>query len=424
MALLTCCRACLARDPYLFLPMGDHPPANGFVRPQEIEGDQPAYPLNSQICLECGLIQVADQVPEGFFEHYLYVPSSATRMHSHFADLAEVLKQEAGSGLIVDIGCNDGLLLSTCNGLGCTTVGVDPAANLAEIARSRGVDVEVGYFSEAAAHRLADTHGPAKVIVTTNTFNHIGDLHDFMNGIACWLATDGVFVIEVPWAKDLLEKNEFDTIYHEHVSEFSLLSLVKLGAFFDLTVVDVHRLGVHGGSMRVFLKRSAAATAIKRIVKEMLTEERDAGVLSMQTYRAFSSRIEEIQDDLTTRLAEMKDQGLRIAGYGAPAKGNTLLNFFKIGPETLDYLVDRNPLKQGLYSPGMKIPIRPPETLEEDRPDILLVLAWNFFDEIQQQQSAFLARGGQFLVPLPTPVLIPEKVSTRSKPVAQAISGM
>ncbi|WP_265518365.1 class I SAM-dependent methyltransferase [Nitratireductor luteus] len=415
MALLTRCRACLASKPYLFLPMGDHPPANGFVRAEDIAKDHPADPLNSQVCLGCGLIQVADQVPDGFFEHYLYMPSSATSMHGHFAELAEILKQQAGTGLIVDIGCNDGLLLSACNTLGGTTLGVDPAANLAEIARSRGVEVEVGYFSAAAAQGLADKHGRAKAIVTTNTFNHIGDLHDFMRGVAHWLADDGVFVIEVPWAKDLLEKNEFDTIYHEHVSEFSLLSLVKLGALFDLTVVDVHRLGVHGGSMRVFLKRAAIVEAV---VAEMLTEEREAGMCSMATYQAFSDRIESVRDDLTTMLADMKAQGLRIAGYGAPAKGNTLLNFFKIGPETLDYLVDRNPLKQGLYSPGMKIPIRPPEALVEDRPDVLLVLAWNFFREIREQQSAFEAGGGLFLVPLPSPVLIPDRTSIRSKPAA------
>ncbi|WP_159587193.1 class I SAM-dependent methyltransferase [Chelativorans xinjiangense] len=418
MACLTQCRACLASEPYLFLPMGDHPPANGFVRAEDVARDCPAYPLDTQVCLECGLIQVADQIPEGFFEHYLYVPSSATSMHGHFAELAEILKRQAGTGLIVDIGCNDGLLLSACNILGSTTLGVDPAANLAEIARSRGVDVEVGYFSAAAAQGLADKHGRAKAIVTTNTFNHIGDVHDFMRGIVRWLAEDGVFVIEVPWAKDLLEKNEFDTIYHEHVSEFSLLSLVKLGAFFDLTVVDVHRLGVHGGSMRVFLKRSAAATAVEPVVAEMLAEERAAGMCSMAAYQVFSDRIESIQSDLTAMLAELKAQGLRIAGYGAPAKGNTLLNFFKIGPETLDYLVDRNPLKQGLYSPGMKIPIRPPEALEEDRPDVLLVLAWNFFDEIREQQSAFAASGGQFLVPLPSPVLIPDRTSIRSMPAA------
>jgi SAM-dependent methyltransferase len=406
MALMTRCRACLAPSPHVFLPMGDHPPANSFVRSEDVLKQQPVYPLDTQVCLECGLIEVEDQVPEGFFEHYLYVPSGATLMHTHFGELAAILKKEAGNGLVVDIGCNDGLLLSACNKLGTRTIGVDPAANLAEIAATRGVDVDVGYFSAAAGSRLAQKYGPASVIVTTNTFNHIGDLHDFMAGVVRWLAEDGTFVIEVPWAKNLLAGNEFDTVYHEHVSEFSLLSLVKLGAFFDLEVVDVHRLGVHGGSMRVFMKRPGAGAKVKPIVAEMLAEERDAGMLDVATYDAFASRVEQVRGELIEMLSELKRAGKTIAGYGAPAKGNTLLNYFRIGPETLDYLVDKNALKQGLYSPGMKIPIRSLEALEEQRPDVLLVLAWNFFDEIRQQQSGFAAQGGQFLVPLPRPMLV------------------
>lgn len=400
------CRACLAADPLTFLCMGDHPPANSFVRPEDVPANQPMYPLNSQACLTCGLIQVSDQVPDGFFEHYLYVPSSATSMHDHFAGLAGILKKAAGDGLIVDIGCNDGLLLSACNKVGGKTLGVDPAANLAEIARSRGVDVDVGYFTHSGSGRLISEYGSAKAIVTTNTFNHIGDLHDFMAGVKGWLADDGVFVIEVPWAKNLLENNEFDTIYHEHVSEFSLLSLVKLGGYFDLDVVDVHRLGVHGGSMRVFLKHAATATPPTAIVSEMLAEELKAGMLEADTYLAFAERIRKIGVDLIAMLDQLKKDGVTVAGYGAPAKGNTLLNYFGIGPDRLDYLVDRNALKQGLYSPGMKIPIRSPDVLREDAPGVLLVLAWNFFDEIRAQQADFAAHGGRFLLPLPYPAMV------------------
>lgn len=406
MALMTRCRACLAASPHVFLPMGDHPPANSFVRSEDVLKEQPVYPLDTQVCLECGLIEVEDQVPEGFFEHYLYVPSGATLMHTHFGELAAILEKQAGGGLVVDIGCNDGLLLSACNKLGCRTIGVDPAANLAEIAATRGVEVDVGYFTADAGARLADKYGKASVIVTTNTFNHIGDLHDFMAGVVRWLAEDGTFVIEVPWAKNLLAGNEFDTVYHEHVSEFSLLSLAKLGAFFGLDVVDVHRLGVHGGSMRVFLKRASTGTKATPAVAEMLAEERDAGMLAVETYAAFADRVEQVRGELIGMLAELKRAGKTIAGYGAPAKGNTLLNYFRIGPETLDYLVDKNALKQGLYSPGMKIPIRSLDALEEERPDVLLVLAWNFFDEIRLQQSDFAAHGGQFLVPLPRPMLV------------------
>lgn len=399
------CRACLAARPYLFLPLGDHPPANMFVRPADLEEVQPTFSLNAEACLHCGLIQVADQIPADFFRHYLYVPSGATTMHRHFGELAELLKQLAGDALIVDIGCNDGLLLKACNDLGCETLGVDPAANLAELAHERGVEVHVAYFDPETATNLRRDRGPAKVIVTTNTFNHIGDLHRFMTGVVRLLDEDGTFVIEVPWAKELLDRNEFDTVYQEHVSEFSILSMVKLGRFFGLEVVDVHRLPIHGGSIRVFFRRASKVIATPA-VEEMLGEELAGGMLDAVTYDDFADRIEAIRSDLIDMLRELKGQGLKIAGYGAPAKGNTLLNYFGVGPDDLDFLVDRNPLKQGLYSPGMKIPILSPDAIETERPDILMVLAWNFFEEIREQQTAFTSRGGRFLVPLPRPVLM------------------
>ncbi|SFJ04236.1 Putative zinc binding domain-containing protein [Sphingomonas sp. NFR04] len=399
------CRACLAPKPYLFLPLGAHPPANMFVRPSELEEAQPSFALNTQACLHCGLIQVADQIPADFFRQYLYVPSGATTMHHHFDELAATLSRVAEGGLIVDIGCNDGLLLRACNALGCRTLGIDPAANLAEIANGRGVEVHVAYFDPAVAKALRTERGPAKVIVTTNTFNHIGDLHLFMEGIERLLADDGVFVIEVPWAKDLLEKNEFDTVYHEHVSEFSLLSIAELGRYFGLDVVDVTRLPIHGGSMRVFLRPAGIAEPTPE-VGQMLAEERDGGMLVAATYDAFADRIGRVRTDLTMMLEDLKRQGLKVAGYGAPAKGNTLLNYFGIGTDALNFLVDRNPLKQGLYSPGMKIPVLSPDAIAREQPDVLLVLAWNFFDEIREQQSEFTSRGGRFLVPLPEPVLV------------------
>lgn len=402
---LDICRACLAPDPYLFLPMGAHPPANMFVRPSELNEAQPTFALNTQACLSCGLIQVADQIPADFFRHYLYVPSGADTMHTHFGELAGVLAGRAGEGLIVDIGANDGLLLSACNALGCATLGIDPAANLAEIAKERGVDIHVAYFDPTTAEEVKRAHGPAQLIVTTNTFNHIGDLHTFMQGVAHLLAEDGTFVIEVPWARDLLERNEFDTVYQEHVSEFSLLSIARLGAFFGLEVVDVTRLTVHGGSMRVFLRRTGQE-AVSGRVTDMLAEERAGGMLEAGTYDAFAGRIDAIRAKLIDMLRELKRDGKKVAGYGAPAKGNTLLNYFGIGAADLDFLIDRNPLKQGLYSPGMKIPVAGPEAIEREQPDVLLVLAWNFFDEIREQQAGFAARGGKFLVPLPEPVLV------------------
>ena len=400
------CRACLAPSPHLFLPMGDHPPANMFVRPEDARAPQPTFPLNTQACLECGLIEVADQIPPDFFRHYLYVPSGATTMHTHFDELAGVLHGIAGDGLVIDIGCNDGLLLEAANRRGARTLGIDPAANLAEIALGRGVEVDVAYFGPDTARRVRNERGPASVIVTTNTFNHIGDLHAFMEGVRTLLAEDGTFVIEVPRADELLKGNEFDTVYHEHVSEFSLLSLVRLGDFFDFDVTDVTPLPVHGGSMRVMMRPRRAGAAIEPAVGQLLETERAAGILDAAAYGAFAERVDTVRRDTLAMIDDLRAQGLRIAGYGAPAKGNTLLNYFGIGPDRLDFLVDRNPLKQGLLSPGMMIPVLPVEAIAERKPDVLLVLAWNFFNEIREQQRTFEEGGGRFLVPLPRPVLI------------------
>lgn len=406
MAKMTHCRACLAPDPYLFLPLGDHPPAQGFVRPEDLAKDQPAFALDTEVCLTCGLIQVEDQIPPDYFRQYLYVPSGAATLHGHFGELAAVLVGKAGGGLIVDIGCNDGLMLMQANALGARTLGIDPAANIAELARARGIDVHVAYFDPQSAAEVRAGYGPAKVICSTNTVNHIGDLHAFMKAIDHLLDSDGWLVLELPWAKDLLEGNEFDTVYHEHTSEFSILSLAKLGAFFDFRIVDIARLPVHGGSMRVFLRRSTHPDAPLPVVQAMLDEELAHGMLDPATYDGFADRVGQVRRDLLNLLDNFKQRGKKIAGYGAPAKGNTLLIYCGIGSETLDFLVDRNPLKHGLYSPGLKIPVKPVEAIAAENIDVLLVLAWNFIDEIAAQQAEFLGRGGVLVVPLPSPWVI------------------
>ncbi|MBT0667207.1 class I SAM-dependent methyltransferase [Novosphingobium profundi] len=405
--LLTSCRACKAPDPYLFLPLGNHAPAQMLIRPDELDRDQPAFALNTQVCLECGLIEIADQIPADFFRHYLYVPSGAARMHTHFGDFAKVLADLAGEGLIVDIGSNDGLLLAACNKLGCTTLGFDPAENIAALAAENGVETFIAYFTPKTARQVLDERGPAQVIVTTNTFNHIGDLHGFMEAIDVLLAPDGTFVIEVPRAKEYIEHTEFDNIYHEHVSEFSLLSIARLADSFGLQVIDALSLpDIHGGSMRVFLARRESGRVPGDRVAAMFAEEIGAGMLERQTYDDITSRVTEIGRQTRAMLDELKAQGLKVAGYGASARGNTLITHFGIETKYLAFLVDKNPLKQGLYSPNTRIPIKPVSAIEEEAPDVLFVLAWNFFDEIFEQQAAFRARGGKFLVPLPYPRLI------------------
>ncbi len=405
---LDVCRACKAADPYLFLAYGNHSPAQMLIRQDDLAKEQPAFPLNAQVCLNCGLIAVADQIPDDFFRHYLYVPSGAATMHSHFDAFSQVLVNRAGEGgLIVDIGSNDGLLLAACNARGGRTLGIDPAANIAELAAQKGVETHIDYFHPQSAADVAAKYGQAKVISTTNTFNHIGDLHSFMEAVCILLAADGTFVIEVPRAKEMVDHAEFDNMYHEHVSEFSLLSIVRLGEFFDLEVTDAMRLpNIHGGSMRVFLTRKQARFPAQPVVAEMLAEEADAGMLDQATYDARAEAFSETGALLREMLDSLKARGLKIAGYGASARGNTLITYFGIDGTYLDFLVDKNPLKHGMYSPNTRIPVKPVEAIEEEQPDVLLVLAWNFFDEIFAQQEQFRARGGKFLVPLPTPRLV------------------
>lgn len=402
------CRACGAPDPYLFLAYGEHSPAQMLIRPESVDEPQPTFPLNAQACLKCGLIAVADQIPENFFAHYLYVPSGAATMHSHFEEFAEVIADRVGArGLIVDIGSNDGLLLAACNARGCATLGVDPAKNIAALAAKRGVETHVDYFHPASARELLAKYGPATVITTTNTFNHIGNLHQFMEAVCILLSADGTFIIEVPWAKEMLERAEFDNMYHEHVSEFSMLSMVKLAEQFDLEVSDVTFLkGIHGGSIRVFMTRQTAGFPISDNVAKLLAEERAVGMFDKATYDARKREFDETGEVLVSIIEDLKAQGKKIAGYGASARGNTTITYYGIGPEHLDFLVDKNPLKQGLFSPNTRIPIKPVEAIEEERPDVLFMLAWNFFDEIYAQQSAFRERGGQFLVPFPRPHLV------------------
>lgn len=406
-SIMDCCRACGSDHMMLFLPMGDHPPANMFVRPQDRDTPQPAFPLNAQACLDCGMIQVADQIPDGFFTHYLYVPSAARTMHGHFEKLARILADLARpDGLIVDIGCNDGLMLGFAGRMGARTLGIDPARNLCQAAADNGVQVHVAYFDADTARAVREAHGPARVISTTNTLNHIGDLVGFLHGVDILLADDGWFVVEVPWSVDILRTYEFDNVYHEHLSEMSLLSLVRLAERCGMAVVDVTHLAVHGGSMRVMIRKAAVANTPTAEVRRMLAEEDAAGMRDAASFVAFADTIRTIRTDLRRLLADCKAQGASIVGYGAPAKGNTLLNYFGIGVETLDYLVDRNPLKQGMLSPGMLIPIHVPAELSDRRPDYILVLAWNFFDEIRDQLTDFEDRGGRFILPLPRPRIV------------------
>ena len=404
------CRACKGTNLYMFLPLGDHPPANAFVTTaQATAGPQASFPLNVSACLDCGVVVVPDMLPADFFQDYHYVPSASPTMHAHFAEFARLVQERHASSrgsLVVDIGCNDGLFLKACSDRGVDALGIEPAANIAALARAQGIEVVNEYFGPEMAPRVRDRYGVAAVITTTNTLNHIDDLHAFVRGVDLLLADDGTFIVEVPQALELVEKNEFDTVYHEHMSTFSVTSLAALYRFFSMRIVRIEVLPIHGGSMRVSAQRRPAGAPELPEVQAWLDKERDHGLFRRETYDALADRVATIRHDLMALLHDLKAKGKRLAGYGAPAKGNTLLNYYGIGPDLLDYLVDRNALKQGKLSPGMHIPVVHPDRILETQPDYLLILAWNFADEIIEQQLEYHRRGGKFILPIPQPRVV------------------
>ncbi|HEX9760761.1 MAG TPA: class I SAM-dependent methyltransferase [Candidatus Acidoferrales bacterium] len=406
---MTECRGCKSRRLYLFLPLGQHPLANGFLRTEQLAEPEPLFPLDAHVCLDCGLIQVADNVPANFFRNYVYVPSTSDVMVRHFGEFAAEVHRRFATpqgALTVDIGCNDGLFLKSLKGRGARTLGVDPATNIIEMARREGLEIVNEYFNPEIARRIRDSHGPAAVITTTNTYHHIGNLDVFTEGVGLLLDGTGVFIVEVPHALELVEQNEFDGIYHEHVSQFTVKSFVDHYRRFGLEVSEIQHLDVHGGSVRVFARKAQGAPQVRPEISQWIAREEKRRLFSQETYDALRQRVERNRDTLLAMLREMKSAGKRLAGYGASARGNTLLNYFGIGPDLLDYVVDRNRLKQGLYSPGMHIPVHPVEKLAENPPDAVLLLAWNFADEILQQLKDYTARGGKFIVPIPEPRVI------------------
>jgi SAM-dependent methyltransferase len=397
----TICRACGSSNLLNYLPLGDHPAANAYVRPEHLGRPDIRYPLNTHACLDCALIQVRDPLPADYYVDYVYMPSASDTMPVHFNALAAKFKNELAHGkpgLIVDIGSNDGLLLAACKEEGFTVLGVDPSENISAIARGRGIDVYRDYFTAETAKDVLAKHGLAQIIVSTNTVNHIDQLDGFMAGVATVLAEDGTLVLEVPQALTCIELNEFDTVYHEHLSTFSATSIAAMGKSAGLQLFDLDELPIHGGSMRCYLRRGASPTPALTAYYE---REFSAGLFKRETYEAHAGRVANIRQELMFLLTDIKAQGKTVAGYSSPAKGNTLLNYYGIGPEILPYLADRNTLKQGRYTPGMRIPVTSPERILADQPDYVLVLAWNFRDEILAQHDEYRRRGGKMIFPIP-----------------------
>jgi predicted TPR repeat methyltransferase len=409
------CRVCGGKQLTRFLELGPQPLANAFLDTEAVKsGKEEKFPLDLYVCRACWHVQLLDVVSkETLFSHYLYFSTVSRTIPTHFAELAkEVATRHAQRGdLVVEIGSNDGVLLSAFEGSGLRVLGIEPAGNVAEAARRRGVMTLHRFFTPETAADVARDLGHARVILANNVVGHIDDLEGLTRSVRKLLAPDGVWIFEVPYLVDLLEKNEFDTVYHEHLSYFALHPVKAMLERGGLALVDVKRQSVHGGTIRVYARpgagagAGAGAPAPSATVTQLLALERDLKLDSMAPYEAFAKRVHELKTRLRAMLDDLKRDGKRIAGYGAPAKGNTLLNYVGIGTSDLEYIQDTTPVKQGLYTPGTHVPVVPPAHFQTHAPDVALLLAWNYEPEIVAKEDAFRKRGGRFLVPIPMPRL-------------------
>ena len=391
------------------LSFGRTPLANALRRARELTAPEPTFPLDLVICRGCRLVQITQTVPpDVLFRAYPYFSSVSDALVEHARQLAQRVVQERGLGqdsLVVEVASNDGYLLQHYQRAGVRVLGIDPAYNVARVARARGIPTVTEFFGRELADQLTATGGRAEVIHAHNVLAHVPDLNGFLSGIRQLLADHGVAIIEVPYLRDLIDQHEFDTIYHEHLCYFSLTALAPLMGRNGLHISRVERLAIHGGSLRLFVERRPATMTSP--VDALLDDEARWGVNEWDVYARFAQGARQVRRALITLLDDLRGRGHRIAAYGAAAKGSSLLNFCGIGAKTLDFVVDRSLHKQGQYLPGSGLPIHAPEKLLELMPDYVLLLAWNFADEVLAQQAEYLRRGGRFIVPIPTPAVMP-----------------
>ncbi len=400
------CRSCGAGQLTPVLDLGKTPLANSLPTEQDLGQPEETFPLELVFCGACALLQITETVdPAKLFGHYLYFSSFSDTMVEHARTLAArvVSEETLGAGsLVVEAASNDGYLLQHYQRAGVPVLGVEPATNIAKVADEKGIPTRCEFFGRDFAAQLAAEGKQCDVFHGHNVLAHVADLNGFVNGIATLLKPTGVAVLEVPQAKELIDHLEFDTIYHEHLCYFSLTALKNLFARHGLKLRHVEEVAIHGGSLRVFVVPEAQKTPASPLVQAVLDEERRRGLGIAAYYRDFSKRVLDLKRVLTGVLTDLKAANRRIAAYGASAKGSTLLNFFGIDRQILDFVADRSTHKQGRFMPGVKVPIVGPEAILAKQPDYVLLLTWNFMAEILEQQAEYRHRGGRFIIPVPS----------------------
>ncbi len=399
------CRFCDKKDIFKFLELGTMALANGFLTEKELRSiEEPAYSLDVFFCEQCGLVQIGHVVsPDVLFKDYIYFSATSDLVHRHAGYLATSFHRRFAlneKSRIVEIASNDGTVLTYFKETGVMTLGVEPAANIAKVAREAGIDTINEFFNETTSHMIRNQYGNADVILGRHVFAHVPEIHGFVKGLKHLLALNGAVAIEAPYLIDFVEKNEFDTVYHEHYSYLSVRAMSYLFNRYAMEVFDVERVPIHGGSIIYFIGHKGAHK-ITGNVADLIRAELEKKLDRKETYVAFAKRTAAIKTNLLNVLKELKGAGKRIAAYGAPAKGNTLLNYCGITTDLVEYTVDKSPYKQNFYTPGAHLPVYHPDKLVKDMPDFVLLLAWNFADEILEQQRAYRGKGGKFILPIP-----------------------
>src|SRR3989344_4357701 len=404
------CRACGNNQLTLVLNFGKTPPANSFVKKKFIGLKERYFPLEVWFCKQCSMLQLGHVVnPQLLFHDYVYVSSTSPVFVRHFEMLAKDMGKKLRlkeNSLVVDIGSNDGILLKPFKQKGMRVVGIEPAGNIARIARKSGIDTVTHFFDVQLAQQLVRKYGKAKLVTATNVFAHIDNLDEVVRGVQILLDDDGVFLVEVSYVGEVIKNNLFDTVYHEHVSYWSLMALRSFFNRVGMEIFDAERINTHGGSIRGLARKKSQSAMVSRVVTGIIKQEKMQRLHLISTYRLFQRRIEKNKRRFWKLMNSLKAGKYRVAGFGAPAKTTTLLHYFGVTKNQIEYIVDDSPLKQGLFTPGTHIPVVTAQVMKENQPDYVVIFAWNFADAIMKAHRRYIQLGGKFIIPVPVPKIV------------------